>query len=360
MLVALALGVAVTRPLPAQPLAVVADTLTARGFAGVIVAMESAGTRTSLARGLASRTPARAHRTAQAWPLASVTKQVVAVLVMQEVERGTLTLDAPLGAVLPAYRGGDAARVTIRQLLQHTAGLPNSDADVPDDVVPAPYLRRTVHARAIDEANTVCGGARRDTTGTRFEYNNCDYIVLGAVLEARTGRTVASLVRDRIARPLGLASLRMASSGIERAPAIIGYRGAVPATRPNLATYGAAGALLGTPDDVLRFDHALMSGRLLRAESLQQLWAGNPTLGYVALGAWALPAQLKGCDGEVQLVERRGDIGGIQVRNLMAPQRRQALVVFTNVGDFDFGEIWQGSGATFELASAAFCGSAGR
>jgi D-alanyl-D-alanine carboxypeptidase len=54
-------------------------------------------------------------------------------------------------------------------------------------------------------------------------------------------------------------------------------------------------------------------------------------------------------------VERRGDIGGVQVRNILAPAKHRALVIFTNRGDFEFGEIWQGSGATFALASAAFC-----
>lgn len=341
----------------AQPLATVADTLASRGFAGVIIATDSTGARTSISRGLAIRSPARAHRDTETWPVASVTKQVVAVLALMEVQRGTLTLNTMLGDALPAFRSTSARGVTIRQLLQHTSGLPNPDAGVPDDVVPAPYTRPVAHARAIDAANASCTGPRSDTTGTRFDYNNCDYLVLGAVLEARTGRSVATLIAERIARPLGLRSWRMAPPRRDPSPAVIGYRGTAPAPRVNLATFGAAGALLGTPDDLLRFDHALMAGRLLRAEWLRELWSGNPELGYAALGAWAFTAPLRGCAGEVRLVERRGDIGGVQVRNLMAPDRHQALVVFTNAGEFEFGEIWQGSGATFELASAAFCGA---
>ncbi|NBU29541.1 MAG: hypothetical protein EBS42_15420 [Caulobacteraceae bacterium] len=55
------------------------------------------------------------------------------------------------------------------------------------------------------------------------------------------------------------------------------------------------------------------------------------------------------------LIERRGDFAGVQVRNLMAPERGRALVALINEAEFDFGEIWQGRGPTFDLASAAFC-----
>ncbi len=86
---------------------------------------------------------------------------------------------------------------------------------------------------------------------------------------------------------------------------------------------------------------------------------GDPRAGYAALGVWSYPAKLAGCDAAVQLVERRGGFGGIGVRNILAPQLGMALVVMTNNDAFDFGELWQGRGAGFNLASAAFCGGVG-
>jgi hypothetical protein len=56
----------------------------------------------------------------------------------------------------------------------------------------------------------------------------------------------------------------------------------------------------------------------------------------------------------VKRVERRGEIGGIEVRNLIAPDIGRALVIFADRSDLEFGEIWQGRGLSFELASAGF------
>lgn len=76
----------------------------------------------------------------------------------------------------------------------------------------------------------------------------------------------------------------------------------------------------------------------------------------MALGVWGFSAPLRGCGaGAVALVERRGEIGGIEVRNLIAPALGRALVVFADRSDLDFGELWQGKGLSYTLASAAFC-----
>ena len=85
------------------------------------------------------------------------------------------------------------------------------------------------------------------------------------------------------------------------------------------------------------------------------MWTGEPRLGYVALGAWSFPAPLAGCNKPVELVERRGAIGGVQVRNVLAPAIGRALIVFTNSEAVDFGEVWQGKGLSHALLSAAFC-----
>ena len=123
----------------------------------------------------------------------------------------------------------------------------------------------------------------------------------------------------------------------------------------NVAAYGAGGALVGSATDLVRFDQALMSDKLMTLGSQEALWKGEPSLGYVALGAWSFAAPLKGCSGPVKLIERRGSVDGVQARNIIAPDLKRILVAFTPKSDFDFGEIWQGKGASYELASAAFC-----
>ena len=70
---------------------------------------------------------------------------------------------------------------------------------------------------------------------------------------------------------------------------------------------------------------------------------------------WSFPARLAGCAAPVALVERRGDVGGIQVRNVIAPDLGRSIAIFTNDDAVDFGEVWQGRGLSYDLLSAAFC-----
>jgi CubicO group peptidase (beta-lactamase class C family) len=347
------------------------------GFAGIVLVADADRVLYARAVGLADRAAVRPHALDAPWRWASVTKQVTAVLVMQQVEAGRLRLDQPLAEVLPAFAGPTARQVTVRQLLQHTSGLPNPD-DTPKgaDGVPAFYrpaaaaparVASVASAGASTRASTnadaalgYCAGAGAAAPGTRFAYNNCDYLVLGAVLERVTGRSYAALVDRQLARPLGLATLRVQQPGTPAgAPAgtrVVGYLAAgAPEPAFDLGAYGAAGALHGAAGDLLAFDRALLAGRLLTPAARAVMWAGDPRLGYAALGAWAFPASLAGCAAPVQLVERRGAIGGVQVRNVVAPERGVSVIVFANTEAADFGEVWQRRGFSYDLLRAALC-----
>ena len=286
------------------------------------------------------------------WPWGSVSKQVTAALVMQQVDGGRLKLSDRIIDRLPDFPNPDTGTATIRQLLQHTAGLPNSN-DTPDGGQgPSFYTRPGAAVGGRADAYGWCAGARKGAAGRRFDYNNCDTIVIGAILERVTGRPFATLLAEAVTRTLGLRSLHMAQPG--EMP-VIGRSAGVAVPRENLATYGPAGAMIGSAADLIAFDRALVDNRLVSKAATIAMWQGEPMLGYVALGAWAFAAPLKGCRDGVRLVERRGIVGGVQTRNIIAPQLGRMLVAFTDDADFDFGEIWEGKGASYRLASAAFC-----
>jgi CubicO group peptidase (beta-lactamase class C family) len=312
--------------------------------------------------GWADRLQQRPHVVDEVWRWASVSKQVAAVLAMQLVEQGKLSLDARLDTLLPAFKSAQATNISVRQLLQHTSGLPNPDDTAMDGhgelAVPAFYRARFQDGASAEQAAlTFCAGPARAAPGSGFNYNNCDTWVLQAVLEKLTGTSYARLLAQQVALPLHLPHLAMAAPDGSVRGASTGY---LPSGQAepfiNLASFGAGGAVIGTAQELWEFDRALMQGRLLGADALKTLWRGDPQLGYVALGAWSFPARLPGCKAALDLVERRGEIGGVQVRNLMAPALGAALIVFSNTAATDFGEIWQGRGLAHELADAAFCG----
>ncbi|MEM9168210.1 MAG: serine hydrolase domain-containing protein [Pseudomonadota bacterium] len=274
------------------------------------------------------------------WRWASVTKQILAVLVMQDVEAGRYGLDASLGDVAPEFSVPGAEAVTVEDLLRHTSGL-GAPAALPasTDVDPVAH----------------CAVKRRAKPKTRFAYNNCDFVLLGAITERANGRPWPDLLRSRIFEPAGMAGTRVATA-LGEDGAVTGYVAeGQPEDATHPALYGAAAALYGPPADLVRFNAALAGGRLLGAAARAQLWDGDPAFGYVALGAWSFEAPLAGCTGPLRLIERRGAVGGVQARNFIAPDRGRSVVIFANRADQDFGEVWMGAGLSYDVLAAALC-----
>lgn len=285
------------------------------------------------------------------WRWASVTKQVIATLVLQEAADGRIDLDQPVGRYLPGFKGANAGLVTVRQLLRHQSGLPNPDdtAATPDSV---PAYDAPDYKGSRDPLTGYCAGPVKGAPGGNWEYNNCDYIVAGALIEAVTGKSWQTLVQERIATPLGLKTLGAFPT---KKQTVSGTIDGKPETGYDLSAFGASAGLYGSVEDLWKFDRALMTGKLLPEAARAQMWDGQPRLGSIALGQWVFSAPLKGCAKPVRIVERRGAIGGIEVRNFILPDADVVAIVFVNKAGFDFGEVWQGKGLSHDLLSAAAC-----
>ncbi|QZD89141.1 beta-lactamase family protein [Qipengyuania aurantiaca] len=273
------------------------------------------------------------------WPWASVTKQVVATLVMQDVERGALSLDTPVSVYLKEWPSGPEAP-TLRQLLRHQSGLydPEDDAGFVFDTL-----------RPLDPM--LCAERRTQAPGGDFDYNNCDTLIVGRVLERVNGEALETLFQTRIAEPSGILFAKFVTPDTRLAASENG------ASASEIALYGAAGGLAGPPNDLVRFDRALMEDRLLSEEAREEMWDGVPNLGYTALGQWEAMLPLDGCDEPVRVIERRGAVRGYQARNFIIPDFGIAVVAFTPRGEeeYAFGEPWSREGFSFELLSVAVC-----
>ncbi len=281
-------------------------------------------------------------RTLEGWPWASVTKQVIAVLVMREVEDGRLSLESDVGQFVPALRGRN---LSVEDLLRHRSDLPNPDDTPSDDTgFPAFY---TSNADPL----SFCTGNGAAEQGGGWSYNNCDYIVLGAMLEAAADSSLDLL----LAQGIGLESAWYNTSFLDP-DGDRPFASRDEDTARHIAGYGAAGALVGPLDDMLLFDRALMDGVLLGDEALARLWNGDPAMGSMALGQWVFEAPLSGCSAPVRIVERRGAIGDYQLRNVMLPDLGIAVALATDQPDFDFGEIWSGAGPMHDLLATLACG----
>ncbi|WP_156680372.1 serine hydrolase domain-containing protein [Sphingomonas profundi] len=342
-------------PVHAAPDAARLDGIVAAaGFSGV--ALVGQGEGIAWQRSVGEASPGVPHAAESVWRLASVTKQLTALIVMQEVAAGRLDLDAPMATLWPGWPAPDAATITPRLLLTHDSGLADPAESRPDkDGIPEFYRRVGPAADPARSAADFCARSPRARAGSGYHYDNCDFIVLGGLLERLTGTPFAALLQQRIAQPLGLASLGLFRFDATPARHVRGTVGGRAEPALNLGTYGAAGSAYISPRDLWAFDRALMENRLLDRIQTRAMWAGDPALGFAAFGAWSYATRLAGCPDTVDLIERRGMIGGVQIRNFLNPARRAAVILFTNTAEFDFGEVGEGRGFAYDMLSAAFC-----
>ncbi|MEZ5987959.1 MAG: serine hydrolase domain-containing protein [Planctomycetota bacterium] len=134
-------------------------------------------------------------------PVMSVTKWMVAAVVLRLVDRGLLRLDDPCGRYLPSFRV-QHGQITLRQLLCHTSGLPS--------VHPALFLQGLTLGQAVDAL-----GATPLLTlpGAEFRYGHCSYQVAGHIASLVTGKPFARLFHDELVAPLGLRSTDLEAFG---------------------------------------------------------------------------------------------------------------------------------------------------
>ena len=196
-------------------------------------------------------------------------------------------------------------------------------------------------------ATTVCAQPLKQKPGEKFEYNNCDYLVLGALLEKLSGTDYHTLVRTRVFNPSGMTTAGVYSrdTGLvaHHAQGVVGGKsdGVV-----NPAAYGAAGGLFGTVRDVWQLNRAFAAGRLLDESARDAMT--QPNQWSAALGVWSYP--LKTPAGRVaRIVERQGWIGGIRVVNLLDLNSNTTVVVMSTQGDYDLSQSWTGKGVAAEL-----------
>ncbi|MFE6684996.1 serine hydrolase domain-containing protein [Streptomyces sp. NPDC057743] len=218
----------------------------------------------------------------------SNTKPFTATVVLQLVGEGKVALDAPIERYLPGLvrgKGNDGRRITVRQLLQHTSGLPNYVDFLGD--FPA-YRHRYLQPRTL--LDLALAHKPLFAPGTRWSYSNTNYVLAGLLVEKVTGRPLAEQITRRVIDRIGLHHTYFPGVGDERirAPHPEGYfpkRPGGPLTDVTELDPGwawAAGQLVSTPGDLNRFFTALFGGELLAPAQLAQMRTTVPA----AAGLW--------------------------------------------------------------------------
>ncbi|WP_030155333.1 serine hydrolase domain-containing protein [Streptomyces sp. NRRL S-244] len=205
--------------------------------------------------------------------IGSNTKTFVAVVVLQLVAERRMDLDATVDTYLPGLvrgEGIDGQRITVRQLLQQTSGLPNYSNYLGDDV--RYYTPRELLDTALRHPADFA-------PGKSWKYSNTNYVLAGLIVQKVTGRPLAEQIDQRIIKPIGLRHTYFPAPGDAsiREPHPHGYyRESADAPLRDITeidpSWGwAAGQMVSTNSDVNRFFTALLAGRLLPAAQLTQM-----------------------------------------------------------------------------------------
>lgn len=216
------------------------------------------------ARGLADRERGIPMTPYDRIRIASITKLFVATVAAQLVEEGWLPLNSTVEQWLPKLvPGGD--RITIRQLMTHTSGVPDYLTDRFVDQVHADPSHLWTPLELVGAA---LQRPLRFAAGERWEYSNTNYILLGMVIEQVTHNTVEFEVRQRILKPLDLQRTDFdpptSLLGVAR-----GYAGTTDYSDLNLSCAWAAGAMTATMEELGHFAQALFGGKLVSLAMLQ-------------------------------------------------------------------------------------------
>ena len=198
--------------------------------------------------------------------LGSITKQLTAALILQLAQEGALSLDDPVSAHVPDFPKGDHIRLD--HLGRHVSGL--DDYRDLGAYTEEPMRWEVDELLALAYAQPLLG-----EPAASWDYANANYLLLGKAAEAVTGERWEDAIRDRIAAPLGL-GLSFPEDG--RAP-IPGYAGGVDVSdHPHSENSWAAGAALGSTEDLALFVAGLLDGALLDDDHVAEMVAATPLL----------------------------------------------------------------------------------
>ena len=268
--------------------------------------------------------------------IGSNTKTFVAVVVMQMVQEGKVGLDEPIETYLPGLikgEGIDASRITVRQLLQHTSGLPeHTDYYFSSNAAALENIQHYIPAR--DLLDVALSKPAAFEPGTQWSYSNTNYIVLGMLIERVSQRPVGEQIDQRIIKRLGLSHTYLPGNGEKK------IRGSHPqgyhingegkledVTEMDASLPWAAGAMVSTPSELNTFFQAVFDGRLLTQASIDEMKKGVDTGsgGMVyGLGLFGTPLSCGGTSWG-----HGGGIFGYETHNAVGPDGTAVTVAVT-------------------------------
>jgi len=255
----------------------------------------------------------------------SITKQFTAIAILQLMEQEKLSLQDDITRFIPDYPT-QAYKITIEHLLTHTSGI-KSYTNVPEF---EKYIKEDLSpAEAVDRFKNL---PMEFAPGTKWNYNNSGFFLLGYIIEKASGKTYAEYIEENLFKPAGMTNTLYGNDKIILRNRASGYQPegdkTVNADYLSMLLPYSAGSIMSTVEDLFRWNRALISYKLVKKETLEKAFTeykltnGKGTsYGY----GWSL-MQLQGSP----TIEHGGAINGFLCNALYLPGEDIFVAVFSN------------------------------
>lgn len=273
--------------------------------------------------------------------LGSTSKSFTALAVMQLVEAGKISLDAPVTTYLPWFHTTDpvaSSQITVRSLLNQTSGLPVYDGreDFGNGDQSDMALENGVRALADIQLSQPAGQA--------FEYANENYTTLGQIIQAVSGHSYEDHIRLNIFVPLQMTHSAAALSDAAVSDIAEGYRywlwWPVAFEAPYPRSMTPAGFLISSAEDMSHYLIAQLNGgvygnhQVLSSQGIAALHAAGAEM--TATSSYGMGWVVHNQAGAIRL-EHNGDTSNFHSNLLLLPDQRIGIVILTNVNGFNHG-----------------------
>ena len=263
--------------------------------------------------------------------IASITKMLTAICILQLVEEEKFELDNTLQTLLPEYDIPNSKKISVHHLLLHISGLPNErDALYLQSRTPEEFVTRTLR--------------NKSNRFGQFNYANIDYVLLGILIEKFDKSAWEESVRNRILNKVGMTESGFLSK--DNYPEDFAYtfsyggsdiREADPLF--HIENFYASGCMHSTAEDLLKLDQAMYGELLLSAESKELMYTSYPEFNYTGYSVWTYTYPF--ADSYPRVMERRGGILGSNSTLLRLLSSNGTIIILSNNDQFNpdsFGE----------------------
>jgi teichoic acid D-alanine hydrolase len=299
-------------------------------FSGTILAADNGRITYHQSFGLGNRQDKIIVTNKTKFKIASITKTFTATIILQLMEEGKIDLTKTIGTYFPEYPGEARDKVTIHQLLTYSSGIENFDQG-----------SEAMYAMQLPVDSIIkkyCSGKLVTIPGSQMNYKNADYIILGKIIEKIERKSYELILKERILLPL-----KMTGSGyLHNKDIIAGLANTYLADSTGkfynddpywIENFYSSGAMYATAEDLLRFDQALFTCKLLKPETVKQMTVSYPELYGVAYSFW-VSEQMIG-KTKLKVMDRRGSISGANTVWYHFIDNNKTIIIFSNTNAVD-------------------------